>query len=89
MYNIKDFIKDIDRINSSMGHEKKWEKLRDRIFRCAVLTDDEILQLDRDVIEFLESDATEEEKRNLMEYTESLAIIIDGIMTRRGRYGEE
>ena len=39
MYNVKDFLEDIDRINASIGHDKEREKLRDRIFSCAVLSE--------------------------------------------------
>ena len=70
-----DYIHEHDEL---MSHDKKWEKLRDRIM-SQKHTADSLRELDRDVKAFFRSNASREDKINLMGYTESLAILMDAV----------
>ena len=61
--------------------DKEWRKLRNRI--SSVKTDDEILNLRDDINSFFESDASEEDKEKLSQYTESLAMLVIAAQRRR------
>lgn len=83
MYSANDLLEELKDIKASIGHEKEWEKLRDRIFSCATLSEDQILELDNDVKDFFKSKAPKEDKKQLMEYTESLNIMVAWIFDKR------
>lgn len=61
-----------------IGHDKEWEKLRDRIM-SQKHTASSLRELDRDVKDFLSSSAPEEDKIRLIGYTENLAILMDAV----------
>ena len=61
-----------------IGHDKEWEKLRDRIM-SQKHTASSLCELDRDVKDYLSSSAPEEDKNRLIGYTENLAILMDAV----------
>jgi hypothetical protein len=73
----EEFMKIVREKNEWRKHPEQWteaEKLRERIL-SGEKTNDEWLQLQKDVIDFFESKATEEEKQMLSGYTESMSMI--------------
>ena len=56
-----------------IGHDKEWEKLRDRIFDTP-LSKGELMELSADIKRFFESDASDEDKMHLWCYTEHLSM---------------
>ena len=72
------FLKCIHDYNESTGHDKEWERLRDRIM-SQKHTAKSLRELDRDVKAFFKSAAPEEDKIKLTGYTESLAILMDAV----------
>lgn len=78
MSNFEETITELRQIFGEMGHDREWEKLRDRIM-SQKHTAKSLLELDRDVKAFFKSAAPEEDKVKLMGYTESLAILMDAV----------
>ena len=78
MGDVKQLIKELRQVFDDMGHDKEWEKLRDRIM-SQKHTVDSLRELDRDVRRFFKSNAPKEDKIKLMGYTESLAILMDAV----------
>lgn len=71
-------------------HKERWEnprtegeKLRNRIMCTKFKSNDEVLELEKEVHAFFQSDASDEDKRRLVGYTETLAMICSAI--REGR----
>ena len=58
--------------------EKEWERLRYRIMSNSHNAES-IIQLRKDVDAFLKSEASSEDKKKLLRYTESLAILADAV----------
>lgn len=71
-------IKELRQIFGEIGHDKEWEKLRDRII-SQKHTASSLRELDQDVKAFFKSNAPREDKISLMGYTESLAILMDAV----------
>ena len=81
MADLKGLLKNIDeykKIYTITENSSEAEKLRHRIMNGKKSTD-EWLQLRSDVRAFFQSDASEEDKRMLMGYTESLSMICSAI----------
>lgn len=78
MISFEEAIRELENIKASIGHDREWEKLRDRIM-SQKHTAASLRELDRDVKAFFKSNATREDKVSLMGYTESLAILMDAI----------
>lgn len=81
MADLKGLLKDIDEYNKKYTITEKSseaEKLRHRIMN-GKKSKEEWLQLRSDVRTFFQSDASEEDKRMLMGYTESLSMICSAI----------
>ena len=78
MSSFEETIKELHQIFEKMGHDREWEKLRDRIM-SQKHTAASLRALDRDVKAFFKSSAPREDKVNLMGYTESLAILMDAV----------
>lgn len=81
MADLKGLLKDIDEYNKKYTiteNSSEAEKLRHRLMN-GKKSKDEWLQLRSDVREFFQSDASEEDKRMLMGYTESLSMICSAI----------
>ncbi len=77
----EEFMKFVRERNEWQRHPEKWteaETLRERIM-SGKKSKDEWLQLRSDVRAFFQSDASEEDKRMLMGYTESLSMICSAI----------
>lgn len=77
----EEFMKFVREKNEWQRHPEKWteaETLRERIM-SGKKSKDEWLQLRADVRAFFQSDASEEDKRMLMGYTESLSMICSAI----------
>ena len=81
MADLKGLLKNIDeykKIYTITEKSSEAEKLRHRIMN-GKKSKDEWLQLRSDVRAFFQSDASEEDKRMLMGYTESLSMICSAI----------
>ena len=81
MADIKGLLKDIEEYNKKFAiteNSSEAEKLRYRL-RNGKKNKEEWLQLREDVRAFFKSDASEEDKRMLMGYTESLSMICSAI----------
>ena len=81
MADLKGLLKNIDeykKIYTMTENSSEAEKLRHRIMN-GKKSKDEWLQLRSDVRAFFQSDASEEDKRMLMGYTESLSMICSAI----------
>ena len=81
MADIKGLLKDIEEYNKKFAiteNSSEAEKLRYRIMN-GKKNKEEWLQLREDVRAFFKSDASEEDKRMLMGYTESLSMICSAI----------
>lgn len=81
MADLKGLLKNIDeykKIYTITENSSEAEKLRHRIMN-GKKSKDEWLQLRSDVRAFFQSDASEEDKRMLMGYTESLSMICSAI----------
>ena len=81
MADIKGLLKDIEEYNKKFAiteNSSEAEKLRYRLMN-GKKNKEEWLQLREDVRAFFKSDATEEDKRMLMGYTESLSMICSAI----------
>lgn len=81
MADIKGLLKDIEEYNKKFAiteNSSEAEKLRYRLMN-GKKNKEEWLQLREDVRAFFKSDASEEDKRMLMGYTESLSIICSAI----------
>lgn len=77
----EEFMKFVRERNEWQRHPEKWteaETLRERIM-SGKKSKEEWLQLRSDVRAFFQSDASEEDKRMLMGYTESLSMICSAI----------
>ena len=77
----EEFMKFVREKNEWQRHPEKWteaETLRERIM-SGKKSKGEWLQLRADVRAFFQSDASEEDKRMLMGYTESLSMICSAI----------
>lgn len=77
----EEFMKIVRERNEWHRHPEKWteaEKLCERIM-SGKKSKEEWLQLREDVRAFFKSDASEEDKRMLMGYTESLSMICSAI----------
>lgn len=81
MTDIKGLLKDIEEYNKKFAiteNSSEAEKLRYRLMN-GKKNKEEWLQLREDVRAFFKSDASEEDKRMLMGYTESLSMICSAI----------
>nr|DAT96999.1 MAG TPA: hypothetical protein [Caudoviricetes sp.] len=81
MADLKGLLKNIDEYNKKYTiteNSSEAEKLRHRIMN-GKKSKEEWLQLRSDVRTFFQSDASEEDKRMLMGYTESLSMICSAI----------
>lgn len=81
MADIKGLLKDIEEYNKKFAiteNSSEAEKLRYRLMN-GKKNKEEWLQLREDVRAFFKSDASEEDKRVLMGYTESLSMICSAI----------
>ena len=81
MADIKGLLKDIEEYNKKFAiteNSSEAEKLRYRLMN-GKKNKEEWLQLREDVRAFFKSDASEEDKRMLMGYTESLSMICSAI----------
>ena len=81
MADIKGLLKDIEEYNKKFAiteNSSEAEKLRYRLMN-GKKNKEEWLQLREDVRAFFKSDASEEDKRMLMGYTESLSMICTAI----------
>ena len=78
MSSFEETIKELRQIFGEIGHDKEWERLRDRIM-SQKHTAKSLQELDRDVKAFFKSSASNEDKIKLMGYTESLAILMDAV----------
>ena len=81
MADIKGLLKDIEEYNNKFAiteNSSEAEKLRYRLMN-GKKNKEEWLQLREDVRAFFKSDASEEDKRMLMGYTESLSMICSAI----------
>ena len=76
MSGLDELLDAIRKYNAEIGHEKDWEKLRDRIMSSNG-SKEYWFTLLKDVKAFFASSAPEEEKEKLRGYTERLAIMID------------
>lgn len=77
----EEFMKIVREKNEWYRHPEKWteaEKLRERIM-SGKKSKEEWLQLREDVRAFFESDASEEDKKMLRGYTETLAMMCSAI----------
>ena len=77
----EEFMKFVRERNEWQRHPEKWteaETLRERIM-SGKKSKEEWLQLRSDVRAFFQSDASEEDERMLMGYTESLSMICSAI----------
>ena len=77
----EDFIKKAREQNEWKKHPEKWtraEMLREEIIGDKK-SNEEYLELQKEVIEFLRSDASDEDKKMIRGYTESLSMICNAI----------
>lgn len=72
MTSLSELLDAIHEFNAKIGHDKDWEKLRDRIMSSNASKEYWFKLLD-DVEAFFSSNAPEEEKKQLRGYTERLA----------------
>jgi hypothetical protein len=76
--NYEETIKELRHLFGEMGHDKEWEKLRDRIM-SQKHTASSLRKLGRDVKDFFRSGAPQEDKIKLRGYAESLEILMDAV----------
>ena len=76
MSSLTELLGSIQKFELKYGHEKEWEKLRDRIMSTNS-TKEYWFTLLKDVENFLKSSAPKSEKEKLQGYTERFAMMID------------
>jgi hypothetical protein len=77
----EEFMKLVRETNERNRHPELWtepERLCKKIMSKKD-SDEEWLELEKEVIEYLKSDASEEDKREVLGYTESLLMICSAI----------
>lgn len=83
-------------VNFCRKQKERWEnpktegeKLRNRIMFTKFKSNDEALELEKEVHTFFQSGASDEDKRLLVGYTETLAMICSAIREGRLNIGKE
>ncbi|MBS6396683.1 MAG: hypothetical protein KH452_05980 [Clostridiales bacterium] len=77
----EEFMREVRKANEWRRHPEKWteaERLRERII-SGPKKDKEWMHLRKDVVDFLRSNASEEDKKMLMAYTETLHMVCNAI----------
>ncbi len=74
-----DVVRGYNKTHQITAESTQAEKLKEKIMSCGSRSKHEIIELHKEVEEFLKSDASEEDKNMVRGYTESLAIILDAI----------
>ena len=87
---IRKFVQFCEEQNERLHNPRtEGEKLRNRIMFTKFKSNDEVLELEKEVHAFFQSDASDEDKRLLEGYTETLAMMCSAIREGGFNIGEE